>query len=344
MQIATAVCAVLFLVSALHRSDATPVALPEDEEAARELLQSLQIDPELLKDLPYILREDGSTEVGGVDMIAALSAKLENSREIVPTDEHVEAELDGNVRQARRIIGDDERLPVDYSNKLSGLPFCAIGQMANGCTAFLVSPYHAITSAKCVYNLTSGQFYPRATFNLYRGRSCNSAGTLMLSRGAIAPFGYTGLGNSSWNFALVAYNTDRPSSCYMSFSADPYTTWPNQGFDVIGYPHDQYADLRPSCIYNTMTFSSCHYSLTTLDGNFYAYRCDTSDGTAGAPLLGEYQSTSYTQRIALGVNFYEGVTYNYGVRFNREKFCAVVDWAQRYTGYTFTCGSVACCQ
>jgi len=145
MQVATAICADLFLVSASSASDATPVALPEDEYAARELLQTLQIDPDLLKDLPYILNEDGSTEVGGLDMIAALSAKLKNSREIVPTDEHV----DEGVRQARRVIGDDERLPVEYSDRLSGLPFCAIGQMANGCTAFLVSPYHAITSAQC---------------------------------------------------------------------------------------------------------------------------------------------------------------------------------------------------
>ena len=342
MQVATAICAALLLMSALSYSDATPVALPEDEDAARELLQTMQLDPDLLKDLPYILNEDDSTEVGGLDMIAALSAKLKNSREIVPTDEHVEQDED--VRQARSVIGDDERLPVEYSDKLSGLPFCAIGQMANGCTAFLVSPYHAITSAQCVYNLTSGQFYPRAAFNLYRGRSCNTEGAPMLSRGAIAPFGYTGLGNNSWNFALVAYTTDRPSPCYMSFSADPYITWPNQGFDVIGYPYDQYPDERPNCTYATMTFSSCHYSLSILNGNYYAYRCDTSDGTVGAPLLGEFQSTSNTQRIAFGVNILEGLSYNYGTRFDREKFCAIVDWAQRYTSYTFYCGSVPCCQ
>lgn len=346
MLIATAVCAALFLVSTLQPSGATPVTMPEDEDAARELLQSLQIDPDLLKDLPYILNEDGSTEIGGLDMIQDLSAKLQNARESVPTDEYVETEgLEANSRQSRRVIGDDERIPVEYSDQLSGLPFCAVAQMANGCTAFLVSPYHAITGAQCVYNLTSGQFYPRSSFNLYRGRSCNTAGQLMLSRGAIAPLGYTRSGNNSWNFALVAYSTSRPSTCYMGFTQDPYITWPNQGFDVIGYPYDHYPVQRTrSCIYPTMTFSSCHYSLSVLNGNYYAYRCDMTGGTVGAPLVGELQTTRTARRTAYGVNAFDGTTYNYGVRFDREKFCAIVDWAARYTGYTFSCGGGACCQ
>ena len=59
----------------------------------------------------------------------------------------VQTPLDMMVKK-RKVIGTDGR----YKHSTVGNPYCAIGELENGCTAFLVGPYHAITAGHCVYD------------------------------------------------------------------------------------------------------------------------------------------------------------------------------------------------
>ena len=80
------------------------------------------------------------------------------------TQEHYEEEGDdednenGDNRSKRAIFDDDERLPVPNSNLNSGLPYCALAEVSNGCTAIFIGPNHALTAGRCVYDRTYRRF------------------------------------------------------------------------------------------------------------------------------------------------------------------------------------------
>ena len=94
------------------------------------------------------------------------------------TEEHFEQEEnqeneveheDG--RSKRAIFDDDERLPIPNSNLDSGLPYCALAEVSNGCTAIFIGPNQALTAGRCVYDRANRQF--RSGLRLYRRRNCN---------------------------------------------------------------------------------------------------------------------------------------------------------------------------
>ena len=230
-------------------------------------------------------------------------------------------------REKRLVFGIDERLPVPST---SSFPYCAIGVLDNGCTAVFIGPYHALTSASCVYNTATNTW--RGNYNIRRARNCRTYGVRMYATGVRAVVGFTQLHNSDYNFALIITRSTAPTSCYAGFGY--ITTWLNRGFDLIGYPSDR---TRVSgCSYQSVYSSSCHFSDLNPTGLQYRYRCDTQ-GTYGAPLFSETPDTSaaYTgQRAVYGVNSNYDSTgqYNYGTRINRDRFLQIVGWMTQ-SGY-----------
>ena len=98
-----------------------------------------------LQDLLELYRLEVST--------GALDADAGFTDEHFEEDESDEEEGDSRGRAQRAIFSDDERLAVwgrRYHN-----PYCAVGYLANGCTATLVGPYHALTKARQQLGLES---------------------------------------------------------------------------------------------------------------------------------------------------------------------------------------------
>ena len=75
--------------------------------------------------------------------------------------------------EKRAVIGEDNR----FEQSSTRYPYCAIGRLENGCTAFLVGPYHAITARHCVYKRKKQPWNPYR--GVYLGRDCNSRGIFM---------------------------------------------------------------------------------------------------------------------------------------------------------------------
>ena len=90
-------------------------------------------------------------------------------------------------RSKRTIFDDDERLPIPNSN-LNSLPFCALAEVSNGCTATFIGPNHALTAGRCVYDRTNRRF--RSGLRLYRGRNCYRYGTYMTATNLFTVNGY----------------------------------------------------------------------------------------------------------------------------------------------------------
>ena len=245
------------------------------------------------------------------------------------TQEHYEEE-DGNEedkngenRSKRTIFDDDERLPIPNSNLNSGLPFCALAEVSNGCTALFIGPNHALTAGRCVYDRTNRRF--RTGLRLYRRRNCNQYGSSMTATRLFTVNGYALSNLPEYDYGLIV--TSQRSPCWASFGyRDP---WNNRGFDLLGYPTDQRA--KSGCSYHSAYFSSCHYSSTARSGLYLQHCCDTS-GMIGSPLMSENIDHVGGFRSIHGVNVYSGSYYNYGPRINRDRFYQIVDWL-RQTGY-----------
>lgn len=226
-------------------------------------------------------------------------------------------------RSKRTIFDDDERLPIPNSN-LNSLPFCALAEVSNGCTATFIGPNHALTAGRCVYDRTNRRF--RSGLRLYRGRNCYRYGTYMTATNLFTVNGYALRGKQEYDYGLIVTNETSP--CWVSIGFQE--PWTNRGFDLLGYPTDK----RAGCFYHPAYFSSCSFSSVTRDNLFLQHRCDTS-GMIGAPLMSEYLDASGRdrgQKGVSGVNVYTGSLYNYGPRINRDRFYQIVGWMNQ-TGY-----------
>ena len=242
------------------------------------------------------------------------------------TQQHFEEDKE----EKRHIFDDDERLYISNSD-FSRLPYCAIGELDNGCTAVFIGPYHALTAASCVYNTVTNRW--RGNYDIIRGRNCNRYGTRMTGVGALSVTGYTVSRLPQHNYALIITSSTRRSPCWASFG---YTSpWTNRGLDLIGYPTDKRFNL--GCLYHSAYSSSCHFSSTAHSGQTLTYRCDAV-GTYGAPLMSEARDTSGVldkgQRVVYGVHAYQDLSrnWNYGPMINRDRFNRIVGW-MRNSGY-----------
>lgn len=290
----------------------------------------MQLD---LNELELEYFPNGTVKSSSIEDLIALYYKKKDVDDFEgnKTEEHFEPENDEDDdeevgRNKRRVFDDDERLPIPDS-ALGRLPFCALAEVSNGCTAIFIGPNHALTAGRCVYDRTRSRF--RSGLSLYRGRNCRRRGTFMSVSRLFTVNGYARQGLQEYDYGLLL--TTSRSPCWVSFGfMEP---WPNHGFDLLGYP-----DRRPAgCIYDPAYFSSCSTSSVTRNGQFLQHRCDTA-GMIGAPLMSEYTDRvgrDRGQKGVFGVNVYSGSSYNYGPRITRDRFHAILEWMES-TGYRAT--------
>ena len=318
-------CAVFALLLRLPEIAAVPMPPEDSETGAGDGVggEKTMID---LEEVAVELFPNGTEKVESIEELLIIERLKEEKKNVTRTEGQM-----NNDREERSIIGSDERLPITHSNQYR-FPYCAVAELDNGCTATFISPYHAITSASCVYNRLTRR-WRQTEINAYRRRNCNSAGVRHTWTRVFAPVGYTTNGLVNYNYALITYR--QRATCWVGFGY--YDPWPGTGLDINGYPSDKSASRVSGCIYDSMWHSSCHYSRAypTSGENSLLYRCDTVGG-AGSALYGEQLNTASGKRVVYGVHAYEsiisGQRWNRGPRITRARFFQFVGW-MRQTGY-----------
>lgn len=98
-------------------------------------------------------------------------------------------------------------------------PEFAIGQLENGCTAFLIGPYHAMTSARCVYN--QGERLWETKLDFIRAKNGSGALQRMEWEELYIPREFFDRGDNDFDWAGIILKKSEPSPVWHRFQYCP---------------------------------------------------------------------------------------------------------------------------
>ncbi|GMH36278.1 hypothetical protein BSKO_04146 [Bryopsis sp. KO-2023] len=162
-------------------------------------------------------------------------------------------------------------------------PFTAIGQIASGCSAFLVGPCHVLTVAHCVYEPDYDFWWGGTEFHAGRNGQDNWApnGSVPKSK-ALIPEKWRKWKDFDHDFAMLI----------MAKRIGDEVGWLDFGYDldqdlakvnVAGYPA---FEGDPSWVNGTMYYDFCwaQFNYRNLENGVANHNCETMGGSSGSPL------------------------------------------------------------
>ena len=163
------------------------------------------------------------------------------------------------------------------ASSINFYPEFAVGILENGCTAFLIGPRHALTTAHCVYNSNTSSF--NEDLNFWRGRNGKMYLQHMVWSQVIVPFSYVVSGSKSDNWALIIYKRHSVSPVWLKigFSRRIYN---------VPYTVDFYHDTKAyGTLYSVKCRSQAENTTNAPNPKVTTIRCRTEERFNGAPLL-----------------------------------------------------------
>ena len=167
----------------------------------------------------------------------------------------------------------------DFMEKIDGkeiyfYPNYAIGILENGCTAFLISPRHALTTAHCVYDYNNQTWNEQLDF--YRGKVNNSDLSKMDWSHVVIPCSYHSDGDGELDWAIITYAHDTPSPVWLRIAYSP---------DVSDKVVTIYSYLDKTQLYSII----CRSNIEQNNHHFITLTCGSDLKFDGGPVLRGYQ-------------------------------------------------------
>ena len=260
---------------------------------------------------------NGTKSIASDKEVIAILEKVRKSNSTNSISEpHFPPNCPFNMTKAKRtVIGRDNR----FQKSSTSYPYCAIGEMENGCTAFLVGPHHAITARHCVYDTSTQIVDPNR--GLYLRRNCNSQGIFM---DHVTTWTYLNNDDNDHDIAWILLDrNDYYSNCWMTYGyRDPMLTVTGE---ICGYPGD-----KPSGSYKCLYCSRCcdikrTQSWWFWNNNRVQYMCDSYGGMSGGPVFTP-EHPDVNHEVAYGVHTQSGYFRNYGARISKVRF----EWTKQW--------------
>ena len=215
--------------------------------------------------------------------------------------------IDAETRVNRRptAIRQEASLPMagtvlDEVESTNFYPEYAVGILENGCTAFLIGPCHALTTANCVYNSTAGEFVD--DLDMWRGRKADVYLDHMVWTSVIIPRSYSLSPSNESDWALIIFNRHSIS-----------TVWLKMGFseNIYNIPYTIYGYLG-SKPYGTMYSTVCRSRTEEPESeNILNIQCGSDECFEGGPLLRGFNFKRSKMPVVYGVSRSSCESYNF---------------------------------
>ena len=164
-------------------------------------------------------------------------------------------------------------------------PEYAIGLLDNGCTAFLISPQHALTAAQCVYNYSANTWSTELDF--WRGKN----GAFYLQRlswkKVTIPYGFYNSGAENQNWALLQFLEKSPVWLTLAYS--------NRIQDISLTVYGYLQDRQLVNMYSTV----CQSNAVQHRAKQLEMRCSSDEVFTGGPVMKGFQ---YKMPVVYGVS------------------------------------------
>ena len=217
---------------------------------------------------------------------AALESFAEEQMENGPN------KVDPIERVSSILVAEENDSSLEAIPMSSFYPEFAIGLLENGCTAFLVGPRHALTTADCVYNVSSGSF--KSDFNFWRGRNLNTFLQKMEWSEVILPFNFYSSASSysGGNWALISYKISSASPVWLKMGYSKNTI--NLSFTVTGY-----LGSKP---YGELYSTTCDNQNVTSGQSLLNLTCASNEMFNGGPILKGYNFHRSKMPVVYGIS------------------------------------------
>lgn len=218
--------------------------------------------------------------------------------------------------------------------KPRGYPGYALGRLGNGCTVFFIGPFQALTAAHCVYSRSKRQWEEWA-LDIANLGDCTKP---YLANGYKKEWvsvhvsqRYIEAGLWAEDVALIVTRNCvclRGCHCLGLQPAEYPTELGSQhtaNITIYGYPlHVRNAVSHPPPVWYPLyclVSSSCADARTSpYFPNLLEYKCDTTQGMSGGPIMAQDLSSNAEEYFVYGVHSLSFVNYkNLGVKFTSAK-------------------------
>lgn len=179
-------------------------------------------------------------------------------------------------------------------------PEFAVGILENGCTAFLIGPRHALTTAHCVYNSTTSEFIDSLDF--WRGRKQQYYLEQIQWESVIIPRNFTISPLDENNWALIVFS-----------SASTSAVWLKIGFseNINDFPYTMYGYLSGKP-YGAMYSTVCRSETQNPESeNVFNLMCSSDECFDGGPLLRGYNFKRSKMPVAYGISLSSCDSYDF---------------------------------
>lgn len=303
---------------------------PQDMESGSYSSEGTCIDSN--NPLPYVrwVTYHRATEVNTVAVDYSVQEVIDwihkdpNDR---PASSSSEPDQDTTVEQMYELIHynmEDANMEIEqrelYLSALNSsvYPGYAIGLLTNEeCTAFLVGPHHAITTAECVYDHVNRE-WRKDGLDLWLARDCNTIVTKLLWSSVRIPYQYYYHNNLQHNWAYIEFEPTTLSKTWLAIAYDS-TLYYRFGPVTIG----GYSQKKPlgcpfsmQCLTKEVERNSCLLNVA----------CNVPLSFPGAPVVAaDFIAHQTMTPPVYGVS----VGNNTSIRFTKHMFWSVCTWMKQ---------------
>lgn len=286
------------------------------------------VDEVELLERDVLSRPDIFTEGQGARLESYAGEQMEDGPDKLDTDEHVNPRPKADREEGLPVAG----TVLEVVASTNFYPEFAVGVLDNGCTAFLIGPRHALTSAHCVYNYNSSSFSDN--LDMWRGKNSQIYLSRMTWSDAIIPRNYYVSATDQDDWALVIYS--KPSTSHV---------WLKIGFseNVYNVPYTMFGYLSSKAygvMYSTMCRSRAEGAPENAeDDQLLNVQCGSDECFDGGPLLRGYNFQRSKMPVAYGISLSTCDSYSFShnnVIFQPDLFWTLCSFMSAY-GFDAQC-------